>query len=171
MNHPHVVYRLQVLLLTILGLVTLFGPVADAHTARTSLAGLGPLIHASIAQPLGSVLVTGDGFSPGGRVYVVLYDQWGQQLHENRWVTASASVDRIDGTGYGSLQGGTINETFGSLGAIAGPHGNQDSANRYVAGNPKHEVADNFCGTAIMVRAYDAQTELWSNVLDIDPCC
>lgn len=171
MNHSHRFCRPQVLLLAILGLVALFGPVADAHVASHSSIGSGPLIHVSTAQPLGSVRVTGDGFSPGGRVYVVLYDQWGQQLHENRWVTASATIDRIDGTGYGSVQGGMIDETLGSSGTIAGPHGNQDPVNQYIAGNPKNEVALNLCGTAVMVRAYDAQTEAWTSMLDVDPGC
>lgn len=136
-------------------------------------------------------------------MYVALYDQWGMELRETRWVTASVTAFGPHGSqdpAKGYAPGGTIEETFGTIEPVFGPHGSQDPANGYirgsgdtivvgasepvfgpngsqdpargyVAGNPGHEVTLNLCGTAIMVRAYDAQTETWSNVLDIDSGC
>ena len=167
MNRLHLFCRRRVLLLAILGLVALFSPVADARVAPTSMTNSGPIIHVSAAGSPGSVQVTGEDFTPGGRVYVVLYDQWGQQLHENRWVTSTAALYRIDGTGYGYIQGGTIDVTFGLSETVYGTDDSQGPANGYVAGT----AAGSLCGATLMVRAYDEQTSVWSSVLDADPGC
>ena len=57
----------------------------------------------------GAITVTGRGFTPGGRVYVALYDVWGAKLYGKRWTYASA--------------------------AAYGPNGSQDPAAGYVAGS------------------------------------
>ena len=54
--------------------------------ARPSLTGVDG------AQASGTITVTGRAFTPGGRVYVALYDVWGTALYETRWTTASPTV-------------------------------------------------------------------------------
>src|SRR5262249_13957985 len=70
----------------------------------------GPELTAALATDgaPGSIAVSGRYFTPGGRVYVALYDVWGATLYETRWTDAAAS-------------------NFG-------PNGSQDPAVGYVAG-------------------------------------
>jgi len=128
------------LVLAIAGL-SVAGASADAPApARTS----GPVLTsvlASVAQP-GSISVSGEGFTPGGDVYVAIYDTWGAELHETRWTTASV--------------------------AAYGPNGSLDPALGYRAGGRVGEAFAGLCGTAIMVRAFDRQAAVWTNLLDID---
>ena len=45
--------------------------------------------------------VTGKDFTPGGRVYLAIYDQMGAQLYETRWITASLPLLALTGpTGH-----------------------------------------------------------------------
>jgi hypothetical protein len=97
------------------------------------------------ARDAGMVVVTGDTFTPGGQVYIALYDEWGQRLFENRWTTASPE--------------------------IFGPNGSIDPARGYQAGGFLRESFDHLCGATVMVRAYDQGTASWSNWLDAQPNC
>src|SRR5215218_1882924 len=63
--------------------------------------------------------VTGNGFTPGGGVYLAIYDQMGAQLYETRWSIAGLPLMALMGpTGHeaaslpGSGYGGTLHETF-----------------------------------------------------------
>ena len=38
-------------------------------------------------------VVTGKDFTPGGKVYIAIYDQVGRQLYEHRWVYAKPAPD------------------------------------------------------------------------------
>lgn len=200
MNHFRLTHRHVVLRLVILGLLA-FAP--SFATAQEQSASVPLLLDGSAASAPGSARVTGHNFTPGGAVYLALYDQWGMELHETHWVTASVTTFGPNGSqdpANGYVQGGTIDGMLGIIEPVYGPNGSQDPANGYVRGsddtmvvgiiepvfgpngsqdpasgyipgNPKDEVALILCGTALMVRAYDAQTEVWSNVLDIDPGC
>src|SRR4051794_40881806 len=93
--------------------------------------------------------VTGTAFTPGGRVYLAIYDQMGSQLYETRWITASLPVVAVtEPTGHegasftGSDQGGTLREAFANL-----------------------------CGATAMMRAYDQATATWSPWLTVEPAC
>ena len=96
------------------------------------------------------VLVAGSGFTPGGEVYLAIYDQMGRQLYENRRVTASSPVSTYDAGMRRELgrtfeyisPGGELMEGFGGL-----------------------------CGAAAMIRALDNATERWSNWQVIQPPC
>jgi hypothetical protein len=93
----------------------------------------------------GIIKVRGKAFSPGGQVYIALYDRWGATLHETRWVTSSATVYGRDGSAdpaAGYHRGGTVREVFAHL-----------------------------CDATPMVRAYDQDTATWSNWLDVQPGC
>src|SRR5688500_17662327 len=84
--------------------------------------------------------VTGTDFTPGGRVYLAVYDQMGAKLYETRWVTASLATTVLrHQPGDGSLgrspvvvPGGGLREAFGQL-----------------------------CGATAMMRALDEQTAVW----------
>jgi hypothetical protein len=93
--------------------------------------------------------VAGTGFTPGGRVYLAIYDQMGAQLYETRWITASLpllalprSIGHEAGSILGSGRGGTLHEAFANL-----------------------------CGAKAMMRAYDQALETWSNWLTAEPTC
>jgi hypothetical protein len=93
--------------------------------------------------------VTGTGFTPGGRVYLAIYDQMGAQLYETRWITASLPLLTVLGpTGHegaslaGFGRGGTLREAFANL-----------------------------CGATAMMRAYDEATTMWSTWLTVEPAC
>ena len=97
--------------------------------------------------------MAGQGFTPGGRVYVALYDQWGAALFETRWVTASERYFQPPlnlGTGDDLVfdTGGTIAEAFVIEPAVL-------------------EVAGLACTTALMGRAYDQSTATWSAMVDL----
>lgn len=63
---------------------------SDVQPVRSS-------VSASTALP-DSFVVSGNGFTPGGDVYIALYDQWGMILNETRWVAASESIHGPNGS-------------------------------------------------------------------------
>ena len=89
--------RRLALLLALVGLVALGGTTAGA-VAATDPAGPVLTGAAPIAQGPGTAMVTGEGFTPGGAVYVALYDRWGARLHETRWTTADPAVHGPNGS-------------------------------------------------------------------------
>ena len=97
------------------------------------------------------LLVTGRGFTPGGEVYLAIYDQMGRQLYENRWVTASTEA------------------TYVRRG-----HADGNLAARSKSSPPAVTVMREFtglCGASAMIRALDNATERWSNWQVIQPPC
>jgi hypothetical protein len=191
MNRIYPLRRQAILILTILGLVVCGSSLAHTAAAQV-LPGTTPLLIASASAPAaGTALLTGQHFTPGGEVYFALYDQWGLELHETRWVTASVTVYGANGSidpASGYLQGGTLSELFGTAESVFGPNGSQDPANGYVrvgttesafGPNGSQDPANgyvasrpgNLCGATVMARAYDVQSATWSNVSDIDVGC
>ena len=94
--------------------------------------------------------VTGTDFTPGGRVYLAIYDQMGTQLYETRWITASLATtglhhepgDGLSGRSLVAIPGGALRESFGQL-----------------------------CGATAMMRGLDEITATWSNWLVVQPAC
>jgi hypothetical protein len=125
--------------LTILGLSSASVAADAPASAGTSNPVLTEAL-TSAALP-GSISVSGEGFTPGGDVYIAIYDTWGAELHETRWTTASTT--------------------------IYGPNGSQDPARGYYAGGRVSEAFAGLCGSAIMVRAFDLQAAVWTNLLDV----
>ena len=139
MRRSHTRCRRFVLLLAVSSLAVLG---SAATRAASDVAGPVLTGAAGTGQVPGTVLVTGERFTPSGEVYVALYDRWGAQLHETRWTKASPVVSGRNGSddpAAGFSGGGTIREAFGGL-----------------------------CGATAMVRAYDQRTARWSNWLDVD---
>src|SRR5579884_1027777 len=113
-RHRH---RFVVLLALLLGLAILGSAVplvgAAAATGSGEGARPGPRLTNAAAAPAdpGTVLVTGEGFTPGGRVYLALYDAWGVTPYPTGWLTASPTAYGQDGSrdpAAGFSSGGTI---------------------------------------------------------------
>ena len=138
-------------LLLLAFLVLSFGNSASlsrsASAAEVSNAAPNLISASSAVAPInfGAIVVTGDTFTPGGDVYVALYDTWGQHLYETRWVTASVEAYGINGS--------------------------TDPAQGFKAGGKILEKFDHLCGGSVMVRAYDQSTDSWSNWLNASPKC
>lgn len=119
-------------------------PFANTAVATAQSSAVAPVLSSAVATsiPTAWITVAGNGFSAGGLVYIALYDQWGTDLEETRWTSASITV-------YG---------TNGSL----------DPAQGY---SPGGSVAQLSCDQPLMVRAFDRQTDSWSNLLDVELAC
>jgi len=104
----------------------------------------GPVLTGAAMQSAkpGVISVTGTGFTPGGHVYVALYDEWGAALYETRWSSSKP-------THYGR-------------------NGSVDPAAGFVLGGDLTEDFAGLCGATVLVRAFDQVTSTWSNWLDVD---
>jgi hypothetical protein len=83
----------------VLALVVLFAFVPFSQSSAQPAAVSPQLLLGlpSADDASGSIVVTGTGFTVGGDVFIGLYDQWGKQVYEPRWVVAGAgSVDEGD---------------------------------------------------------------------------
>jgi hypothetical protein len=113
-------------------------PDGQAFTPQISMANV-----TAIAS--GEVTVLGANFTPGGDVFIAIYDRWGAETYETRWTTAS-------------------DNTFAA-------NGSSDPALGFHPGGVVFETFDHLCEQTAMVRAYDQQTATWSNLMDIDTDC
>ena len=115
----------------------------SSNAAAVAVAPSKPIL--TSAAPLdakpGMISVAGEAFTPGGDVYIAIYDTWGDALHETRWTTASV--------------------------AIYGPNGSRDPARGYISGGSLTEAFGGLCGQSVMVRAFDQASGAWSNFLDL----
>jgi hypothetical protein len=155
----HACCRRVFIIVALVGL--LCGGVPSAHLVGAA-APLGPrpLIGASVvASRAGTVTVSGRGFTPGGWVYIALYDTWGERLFETRWVIATITVPELEGSVIPPSEGGVVTETFGATAAFAGPASGEDGA------------AGSLCGTEPMARAFDQMADVWSEMVEIDVGC
>jgi len=92
-----------------------------------------------------AILVTGQGFTAGGDVFIAVHDPWGERSYETRWSTASEPI-------------------FDML-------GHDDPTLGYRPGGQVREAFEHLCGQQVMVRAYDQATRSWSNVIDVASAC
>lgn len=146
-------------------LATLSFLLSSSGTAQ--IANPGPLLQrVVISTPANFVTVTGQGFTPGGAVYIVVHDQWGEGLYPTVWTVASdATYGRFSSQdpAHGYIQAGSIHEQIAlSSESIYGPNGSQDPAQGYVVGNPAPVLGS---GIDLVVHAYDAHTRTWSNLV------
>ena len=112
-------------------------PASTAAQSASALPVLSGAVVSTIAP--GAIEVSGERFSPGGLVYIALYDGWGTALHETRWVASSPTVYGVNGSqdpAQGFVEGGRIEEAFAAYReSVFGPNGSQDPAQGYVAGD------------------------------------
>jgi len=99
-----------------------------------------PVISNAVTSAIapGVIEVSGERFSPGGLVYIALYDGRGTTLHETRWVASSPAIYGSNGSqdpAQGYVGGGGIRESFEQVRqAVYGVNGSQDPAQGYIAG-------------------------------------
>lgn len=140
-------YRRVLLLLAIMSLMVTGSSAASAVSFSTGATRALPVLSNGSPSPpvAGEVDVRGSDFTPGGRVFVAIYDRWDKTHFDSRWVRAAA--------------------------AHYGPNGSQDPALGYVHGG---DILASFtlpCKSAPMVRAYDEQSGFWTQVMDVSPGC
>ena len=171
---PSAIVRIRVII-CLLFLVS-FNPILTPDAGAQSVAAL-PVLRATLTNPpaVGLIAVRGDGFTPGGLVSIVLYDRWGQHLYAP--VRTVASVGQYGPNGSadpanGYVAPGTIDSLVDFLpGETFGPNGSADPANGYSRGHAASIAAGLPCGSELMVRANDARTGTWTDLVDIAVAC
>lgn len=163
-SQTRLTHHLQAFLVPLMAL--LLATSALGFTAGTpAQAASAPWVVGRVFQSTsGIVLISGDGFTPGGRVELVIVDQWGNALHEPVWTmaTGEGSFGGYDiwngGRNYG--QPGTISVAVDlDMAAVYGPNGSQDPANGYQAGIDAGDLLD---ANEPRIRALDEYTQTWS---------
>lgn len=121
--------------------------VPGAATANQESDITFPVLTSALADSVdrSAIVVRGERFSAGGEVFVAVHDPWAEQSYEARWTTAS-----------------TV--TFDML-------GHADPELGYRPGGVVNEMFDGLCGQLVMVRAFDQQSDTWSNLLDVAIQC
>ncbi len=94
--------------------------------------------------------MAGADFTPGGRVYLAVYDRTGATPFETRWITADNAVTTMNHQPGHGLRGGY---------RVATP------------GGGLREAFASLCGATAMVRALDEETAVWSNWLPVSFAC
>jgi hypothetical protein len=125
----------------------------------------------------GTIFLAGAGFTPGGLVYLALFDQQGAVPDELRLnsdtLTAYGTNGSVDpaaepgGRAFGAAFAFSITATP----TISGRYGSADPAVGFVHGGT---IATSFtipCGATMAVRAFDRTTGLWSTWAAADPGC
>jgi hypothetical protein len=144
--------------------------VASAQTSQK-----GTLTVAYIMEdPDLMIAVEGVAFSPGGTVYLAFYDRWGASNQDHVWTVATAGDNGSNG-GPDPVRGfspvGSISVTLGFAPGMDNElNGLIDPS--FARGPGRDQSFDSLrCGRDLMVRAYDAQADAWSNVIDVLPAC
>jgi hypothetical protein len=148
----------------------------EGTTAIAQVDGSSPnLSNASVAgRPLTLVVVEGEGFTPDGLVYVVVYDRWGEDVYGHVWATAAHGNFGVSGSqdpNLGYIAAGTLDIVIDLSPAVTySPNGFQIPTTGVGLGAGQ-AIAAGACGRDLMVRAYDQQSAAWSNLLDVTAQC
>ena len=137
-----------------------------------------PVIGPSVASDAGpgELLIEGHGFTPGGLVFIVIHDMWGQTQHETRWISASEislqpPQDLPHGESFSFDSGGNFGEFFQiETGTTEVPNGSQNPALGPVTSQPTTMPGVD-CVHSLMVMAYDRSTATWSNMAEVELGC
>ena len=131
-------------------------------------------IAAAMGPPATTIRVAGEGFTPGGRVSIAVYDRWGVDVYEHVWTTAADGTDGGSGgknADRGDAPAGAVEEVFAVAPIVVdGPNETQDPDQDFMPGVDQ-PIIGYACGRDLMVRAYDQQLATWSNVLDVTASC
>jgi hypothetical protein len=108
------------------------------------------------------------GFTPGGAVHLIVYDRQGDDAYQDVWTVASVETYGPSGSAdpaQGFAKGGVVRHLFSFVvEPVSGPNGSQDPA--YGFSRADAQVNSPEDGQDLTVRAYDVQSQTWSNVLD-----
>jgi hypothetical protein len=158
----------HLLVLALLSLALLLGPAASVQAQN---AADGPTLVSAAATfgVTGGVTIAGEGFTPGGWVYLAIYDQMGATLHETRWTVASRAAGVINFAPGLAPEAHPI--AAASINFVPGLAPEAHPVLAPVRGGTVREAFAGLCGVRAMTRAYDAQTGVWSNWLDVTPGC
>lgn len=123
-----------------------------AYTIATGIVGDPPLLLNSTQKDTGegAISLTGLDFAAGHKVFIAVYDVMGAKLYPTKWITADTSY-KITG----------MSDTSPEAHPIVSP---------YPTGT-FHETIDGLCGANVLVRAYDATSEAWSNWINVAVAC
>ena len=81
-----------VALMAAVGLLTLVIPAQADNRRMTTSPPVPSLTNVSATTQTPALFtITGNDFTPGGRVSLAIYDQMGAKLYETRWITANAA--------------------------------------------------------------------------------
>jgi len=161
-------------------LCALLAGATAAGAAPTSGNPAGPVLTAAAAQgdAPGTIVVTGEAFTPGGRVYLALYGRSGARPDETRLGAAAptvygknGSVDPAGEPGRAVAFGAAVGDWLSAGPAVYGRGNSADPAAGFV---PRGTVSVAFlipCGEAVTVRAFDRGTDSWSNPVAARPGC
>jgi hypothetical protein len=195
---PLIVARNRVIICLLFLLSVLPGALISPASAQTTVRT--PVLASAVAPPTGLIAVQGQHFTPGGLVYIAVYDRWGVDVHVHLWTIAAGEQFGPNGSmdpAQGYIAAGSLAEVIdlfpatvygpnGSMDpaqgyssgraaapepeAIYGPNGSQDPAQGYVPAGEQAEAGVT-CGRDLMIRAYDQQAATWSNVVDVVAGC
>jgi hypothetical protein len=92
-----------------------------------------------------ALVIRGEGFTPGGNVFLAIYDPSGEPSHVTRWTTASEP-------------------TFDML-------GHDDPSLGYRPGGVVVEAFEHPCSPHINIGAYDEAKRTWTTIVDVVATC
>jgi hypothetical protein len=141
----------SVALFAAFGLLTLAAPAHADNRQMTTSPPVPSLTNVSVTTQTPALFtITGNDFTPGGRVDLAIYNQMGAKLYETRWITASLATTGIGReTGDGPL-GQTLME---------------------IPGGTLREAFANLCGATAMMRGFNETSTTWSHWLSVTPTC
>jgi hypothetical protein len=136
------VRRWLVLLSAVLSVVALAGPSTSTVDAAGAITA-GPVLTgaACLAGTQGALMVTGEAFTPGGEVDLVLAEQGNDNPTVIRSVHASQS--------------------------FFGPNGSLDPALGFQSGGLVGITLERGCAAQATIRAFDRQLAVWSNQMSL----
>jgi hypothetical protein len=147
---------LAVALMAAVGLLTLVTPAQADNRRMTTSPPVPSLTNVSATTQTPALFtITGNDFTPGGRVYLAIYDQMGAKLYETRWITASLAttgVGREAGDGplgqtLMAIPGGTLREAFANLfSGTTAPADHASAAPQAPATQPSPDYAAQMAG-------------------------
>ena len=162
-------HRVITFVRSILGLLVLGASVTAAPAAGS---GDSPSLTAVAArgEPSGKLIVAGEAFTPGGLVYVAVYDRLGALLEEADLIAdgpaapgRNGSVDPAAEPAEGNAFGATMGRWVTAGTTAFGANGSTDPATGYILGGTLSLAFAIPCGVTLDARAFDRDTASWSN--------
>jgi hypothetical protein len=152
-------------------------PLAPLPAGARNLPYDGPVLHGMVPSTSPTFLaISGEGFSPGGPVQIVIAGPAGTDAHHETWTFASTHDS------WGPFGAGAANLEFIPAGRVRamilldvvpqyGPNGSQDPAQGYVPADGLAVLRLALCSQGVDVQALDARTHTWSQNVHMMAAC